>query len=61
MKLWVALGAYVVLAVLTIVTIDEQKFKLATLAILLMFALRTLTWSRKMEQEKRDEQHRDDE
>jgi membrane protein implicated in regulation of membrane protease activity len=60
MKLWIALGAYAVLAVLTIVTIDEQKFKLATLAVLAMFAIRTLTWSRKVDQEKRDERGDDE-
>ena len=53
-RLWIALGAYAVLAILTMVTIDEQKYKLAALAILAMFAIRTLTWSRKMERDKRD-------
>ena len=51
MKLWIALGAFAVLATLTALTIDDQKFKLATLAILAMFAVRTLTWSRKMDRE----------
>jgi hypothetical protein len=58
MKLWIALGAYAVLATLTALTIDDQKFKLATLAILAMFALRTLAWSRKTDRER--EEHRDD-
>ena len=58
MKLWIALGAYAVLAILTALTIDDQKFKLATLAILAMFAIRTLTWSRKMDRE-RDEHSKD--
>ena len=51
MKLWIALGAFAVLATLTALTIDDQKFKLATLAILAMFAVRTLVWSRKMDRE----------
>jgi len=54
MKLWIALGTYAVLAILTALTIDDQKFKLATLAILAMFAIRTLAWSRKMDREKRE-------
>jgi hypothetical protein len=57
MKFWIAMGAYVVLAALAAVTIDDRKFKLATLAILAMFAIRTLTWSRKRE---REEQHPED-
>jgi len=52
MKFWIAMGAYVVLAVLATLTIDDPKFKLATLAILAMFAIRTLSWSRKRERER---------
>jgi hypothetical protein len=58
-RLWVALGAYAVLAILAATTISDQKFKLATLAVLAMFAIRTLSWSRKMDRERRD--HRDGE
>ena len=54
MKFWIAMGAYAALAVLTALTIDDQKFKLATLAILAMFALRTLAWSRKHDREHED-------
>ncbi len=60
MKFWIAIGAYVVLAILAALTIDDQKFKLATLAILAMFAIRTLSWSRKLDRE-REEQQRNDE
>ena len=60
MKFWIAIGAYVVLAILAALTIDDQKFKLATLAILAMFAIRTLSWSRKLDRE-REQQQRDDE
>jgi membrane protein implicated in regulation of membrane protease activity len=49
-RLWVALGAYAVLAVLTLTTIDDQKFRLATLAILAMFAIRT--WARSKKQDR---------
>ncbi len=53
-RLWVALGAYAVLAILAAVTIADQKFKLATLAVLAMFAIRSLSWSRKQERDRRD-------
>jgi len=55
-RLWVALGAYAVLAILAATTIADQKFKLATLAILAMFAIRTLSWSRKLDREARKRQ-----
>ena len=55
MKFWIAMGAYAVLAVLAAVTIDDQKFKLATLAILAMFAIRTLSWSRKLDREREEQ------
>jgi hypothetical protein len=53
-RLWVALSVYVVLAVLAWTTISEQKFKLATLAILAMFAVRTWSWSRKQAHEQHE-------
>jgi hypothetical protein len=53
-RLWVALSAYAVLAILAAETITDQKFKLATLAVLAMFAIRTLSWSRKTDREARD-------
>jgi hypothetical protein len=53
-RLWVALGAYAVLAILAVVTLADQKFKLATIAILAMFAIRSLTWSRKQGRDRRD-------
>ena len=58
-RLWVALGAYAVLAILAVVTIPDQKFKLATLAVLAMFAIRTLSWSRKLDREGRDRKDQD--
>jgi len=48
-RLWVALGAFAVLMVLTWITIDDQKFRLAALAILAMFAARTWSHSRKLQ------------
>ncbi|HEV7219783.1 MAG TPA: hypothetical protein VGN39_12985 [Terriglobales bacterium] len=41
-RLYLALGAYVVLAVLSWTTISDQKIRLVTLAILAMFAVKTL-------------------
>ena len=54
-RLWVALGAYAVLAILVAATITEQRFKLAALAILAMFAVRSWSWSKKQERDRRDE------
>ena len=58
-KLWVAMSAFAVLMVLTLVTIDDQKFRLAALAVLAMFAIRTWTHSRKQQPE--EHEHRDEE
>jgi hypothetical protein len=41
-RLFLALGAYVVLAVLSWATISDQKIRLVTLAVLAMFAVKTL-------------------
>ncbi len=46
-RLWMALGLFAVLAVLAWTTIGDQKFRLATVVVLAMFAIRTWTWSRK--------------
>jgi hypothetical protein len=52
-RLWVALGAYAALAILAAATLTDEKFKLATLAVLAMFAIRTVSWSRKLDREQR--------
>jgi len=52
-RLWVALGAFAVLMGLTWITIDDQKFRLAAMAILAMFAVRTWSHSRKLQGEER--------
>ena len=59
-RLWVALGAFAVLMVLTWLTIDDQKFRLAALAILAMFAVRTWSHSRKLRSEQEQGQAGDD-
>jgi len=53
-RLWVALGAYAVLAILVATTIADQRFKLAALAVLAMFAVRSWSWSKKQDREERD-------
>jgi len=57
-KFFVAIGAYAVLALLAWTTLSDPKFRLGTLAILGMFALRTWSWSKRVESEERE--HRDD-
>ena len=57
-RLFVALAAYVVLAALAWTTLSDPKFKFATLAILALFAVRTWSWNKKQEQERRE--HRDE-
>ena len=52
-RLFVAFGAYLVLAVLAWTTLSDPKFKFATLAILAMFAIRTWSWSKKLDHERR--------
>ena len=59
-RLWVALGAYAVLAILVATTITEQRFKLAALAILAMFAVRSWSWSKKQDREQRDRRDEDE-
>ena len=53
-RLWVAFGVYAVLAALAWTTLSDPKFKYATLAILAMFAVRTWSWSKKQEHERRE-------
>ena len=48
-RLGIALGAFAGLMILTWITIDDQKFRLAALAVLAMFAVRTWTHSRKQQ------------
>ena len=57
-KFLVAMGAYALLAVLAWTTLSDPKFRLGTLAILGMFALRTWSWCKKVESE--HPEHRDE-
>ena len=54
-RLLLALSAFVGLGVLTWTTIDDQRIRLATLAILFMFALRT--WVRRNDVMHPDKEH----
>jgi hypothetical protein len=47
----VAMGAFALLVILTWTTIDDQKFRLAAMAILAMFAIRTWSHHRKLQNE----------
>jgi hypothetical protein len=54
-KFLVAMGAYAVLGALAWTTLSDPKFRVASLAILAMFALRTWSWNKKLEQERRED------
>jgi hypothetical protein len=54
-RLGMALAAYAVLAGLVWLTIDDQKIRLVAWLILAMFAVRTLVWDRRMQQERKSE------
>jgi chromate transport protein ChrA len=58
-RLWVALVVYGVLAALAWTTLSDQKFRLAAVAILAMFAVRTWSWSRRQEREQNDRHDED--
>ena len=50
-RLWIALGAIAVLMTLAWTTLPDQRFRLGAIAILAMFAVRTWSHSRKLQQE----------
>ena len=55
MKLWLALGAYAVLALAAWMTLSDVRFRLATLAVLAAIAVKTLlNWQR--ERREREDQ-----
>jgi hypothetical protein len=47
----VAMGAFALLMILTWTTIDDQKFRLGAMAIVALFAVRTWTHHRKLQNE----------
>jgi hypothetical protein len=46
-RLWLALGIYAVLALLAWFTLGDQRFRIATVVVLALFAVRTVTWSKR--------------
>ncbi len=46
-RLWIALGVYAGIAVLAWFTLGDEKIRTVTLAILAMFAVRTLLYNRR--------------
>ncbi len=46
-RLWIALGVYVLLGLLAWQTLSDQRIRLVTLAILAMFAVRTIVHERR--------------
>jgi len=58
-RLWIALGAIAVLMTLAWTTLPDERFRLGAIAILAMFAVRTWSHSRKLQDEER--QRREDE
>jgi len=54
-RLWVALSVFAGLMVLAWTTLDDQRFRVGALAILAMFAVRTWTHHRKLQQEQEGE------
>ena len=46
-RLWLALVIYAALALLAWFTLSDQRVRLITVAILAMFAIRTLTFSKR--------------
>ena len=59
-RLWIALGAIAVLMTLAWTTLPDARFRLGAIAILAMFAVRTWSHSRKLQNEE-ERQGREDE
>ena len=59
-RLWIALGAIALLMTLAWTTLPDARFRLGAIAILAMFAVRTWSHSRKLQNEE-ERQGREDE
>jgi membrane protein implicated in regulation of membrane protease activity len=57
-RLWLAMGGFAVLMILAWTTLDDPRFRFGALAIVAMFAVRTWSHYRKLQQEEQD--HRGD-
>ena len=56
----VAMGVFALLMILTWTTIDDQKFRLAAMAILALFAVRTWTHHRRLQHEEERESSKEE-
>ena len=59
-RLWIALGAIAVLMTLAWTTLPDARFRLGAIAILAMFAVRTWSHSRKLQNEEERQGREDD-
>jgi len=59
-RLWIALGAIAVLMTLAWTTLPDVRFRLGAMAILAMFAVRTWSHSRKLQNEEERQGREDD-
>jgi hypothetical protein len=50
-RLWLAMGGFAVLMVLAWATLDDPRFRFGALAIVALFAVRTWSHSRKLQNE----------
>ena len=56
MKLWLALGAYAVLALAAWMTLGDVRFRLATLAVLAAIAVKTLLDRQRARRQREDQE-----
>ena len=59
-RLWMAMGAFAVLMVLAWTTLSDERFRLGAMAVVALFAVRTWSHSRKLQNEE-ERQGREDE
>jgi len=59
-RLWMAMGAFAVLMVLAWTTLSDERFRLGAMAVVVLFAVRTWSHSRKSRNEE-ERQGREDE
>jgi hypothetical protein len=50
-RLWLAMGGFAVLMILAWTTLDDPRFRFGAVAIVAMFAVRTWSHHRKLQQE----------
>jgi len=50
-RLWLAMGGFAVLMILALTTLDDPRFRFGALAIVALFAVRTWSHHRKLQNE----------